>query len=444
MTVNNKLILALAGIVIVTVPLLWFKPKQMPVAADQTIAKLANVSDLNDQRSQILVISDLHLGVDDAFAETVKNRPALVNFLNDVKIAPNIKELVIAGDFFDGWFMPMDYSLPDTTAALVDKIAANNQEVVDALNAIIEAGLIKVTYVPGNHDLLFTDADYDRIFPGINQARDVQGLGTYVTGKNSEIVIEHGHRQNIFCAPDALSNQAIAKDSILPPGYFFTRIATSSLMQGQPKDSLNVFPDLAAPDKDDRSQFNAYLYYQAWKNILAILPVNEGLADPVIQTNIDGYQENYAIDDLLPHQDQDGFIDMNLYQGIQDRWDEIQTLNHVTTKVPVAQAILRAAESSFTDDMAKTQYFDVDAAKRIVVFGHSHVGMVRPETNLLGQKTIYANAGTWIDHNPSGSTRTFILISPENADASSETVTYYHYGNDGSVTQIGEGQTLVL
>jgi hypothetical protein len=30
-------------------------------------------------RSQIVVISDLHLGVDDQFAESAKNKPALVD-----------------------------------------------------------------------------------------------------------------------------------------------------------------------------------------------------------------------------------------------------------------------------------------------------------------------------------------------------------------------------
>jgi UDP-2,3-diacylglucosamine pyrophosphatase LpxH/methionine-rich copper-binding protein CopC len=406
---------------------------------------LTGIADLNNERSQIVLISDLHLGIDDDFAETVENRPALVDFLNQIKTSPNVKELVIVGDLFDGWFLPMNYTLPDSQSEFFDAVAANNQMVVDAINAIITMGQVKVTYVPGNHDLLLTQADVARIFPGINQGRDdVQGLGTYITGANSEIVVEHGHRCNFFCAPDFISNRDITQNStsILPPGYFFTRIATSSMVEGQPKTS-NVFPEMTVPAKNDTSQFNAYLYYQGWKGLMTILPVNESLTDKVIKTNIDGYTEDYAINDVVPQQNTDGTIDVNLYKEIQDNWDKRQDINHVTVEIPTAKAITQAATSSFTDEMAKIQYFDVDASKRIVVFGHSHIGMILPETNLEGQKTIYANTGTWIDENPYAPTRTFVVITPAKPDSAIETVNYYQYSNDHTITQWGEGQAIV-
>lgn len=110
--------------------------------------------------------------MDDVFAETQKNKAALVNFLTQIKNSPNVAELVIAGDLLDGWFVPMDYVLPDSQSTFFDSVAANNQSIMDAINAIITAGQIKVTYVPGNHDLLLTEADLQRILPGINQARD--------------------------------------------------------------------------------------------------------------------------------------------------------------------------------------------------------------------------------------------------------------------------------
>ncbi|PRR82641.1 Ig-like domain-containing protein [Clostridium vincentii] len=70
-------------------------------AANYT-SSLSGVADLNNTRTQTVVISDLHLGVDDAFAETKANRQALVDFLNQIENSPNVKELVIAGDMFDG------------------------------------------------------------------------------------------------------------------------------------------------------------------------------------------------------------------------------------------------------------------------------------------------------------------------------------------------------
>jgi UDP-2,3-diacylglucosamine pyrophosphatase LpxH len=109
-----------------------------------------------------------------------------------------------------------------------DQIVKNNQAVFDELNALMAKG-IKLTYEPGNHDMTLEGDILDRALPGINQARDVNGLGKCVTGIRDEIVIEHGHRYDVFSAPDSVSNKEITGDapSILPPGYFYARIAAS-------------------------------------------------------------------------------------------------------------------------------------------------------------------------------------------------------------------------
>ena len=412
--------------------------------ATNYMLNLAGNTALNNTRSQIVVVSDIHLGVNDAFAETQKNRTALVNFLTQIKNSPNVAELVIAGDLLDGWFIPMDYLLPDSQSTFFDSVAANNQSIIDAINTIIAAGQIKVTYIPGNHDLLLTEADLQRILPGINQARDdVQGLGAYITGRNSEIVIEHGHRYNFFCAPDQISNRDITNNnsSILPPGYFFTRIATSSVIEGHPS-STNTFPDVTA-DKNNASQFGYYLYYETWKGILTTLPVTESFSDKAIKTNIDGYAQDIAINDLLPQQNtKDGLIDVNLYKGVQDTWDKRQTLNGVKVKIPVDIAITQASAYSFTDAQAKAQYFDVDASKRIVVFGHTHGACILPFANLKEQKTIYANSGTWIDNAQGYPTMTFVVITPPQSGSAIEIVNLYKYSLDDTITQWGDGQAI--
>lgn len=404
-----------------------------------------NIEALNNTRSQIVVISDVHLGIDDSFTETKENRAALVDFLGEVKNSPNVKELVIAGDLLDGWFLPMDYQLPDSQETFFDAIALNNKSVIDALNAIIKEGKIKVTYVPGNHDLLLTQADIDRIFPGMKQARDnVQGLGLYVTGDNSQIVIEHGHRYNFFCAPDQFSNREITNNttSILPPGYFFTRMATSSVVEGHPA-SRNSVPDVTV-NKNDPSQYEVFLYFKTWQQIILDLPVSEQLTDKIIKTNIDGYTEDYALTDIIPYQNPtDGKLDMTLYKGIQDTWEERQELNGVKTLISTEDAITKVADSGFTDIQAKNQFFDVDASKRIVVFGHTHVARLLTFSNLEGNKAIYANSGTWIDHEPGNPTMTFVVITPTKEDSAVQLVNLYQYDSSKTITQWKQGQAIV-
>jgi len=62
-----------------------------------------------DSRNKIVVISDLHLGIEDRYSETVENLPYLNSFLQRLQATTDVRELVIAGDFLDEWFLPVYY-----------------------------------------------------------------------------------------------------------------------------------------------------------------------------------------------------------------------------------------------------------------------------------------------------------------------------------------------
>lgn len=396
------------------------------------------------KRTKTVVISDIHLGIDSKFAENNENLDNLVEFLGKVRISTDIKELVIAGDLLDQWFIPMDYKTPLDGSALIDAIAANNKPFVNAINALIKDGIVKVTYTPGNHDLTATEADLERVFPGINQVRgSVQGLGEYVTGEENQIVIEHGHKYNFFCAPDPLSNKNITKDypSVMPVGYFFTRIATSSIVQGKPK-SENSFPELKI-DKNDPEQLLLYYYYLTWKGILTTLPVKEKFSDKAIITNIDGLNDTYAMKDVIPQVNPStGKLEVNLYNGSFNQWDKRQEINGVKVKIPAADAILGANDDRLTDLQSKVQYFDVDASKRIVIFGHTHKVQIIPFENLKGQKTIYANSGTWIDHSLKYPNSTFAVVAEPEAGSPVTIVNVFQYSGNGSYVEWEKPQAI--
>jgi UDP-2,3-diacylglucosamine pyrophosphatase LpxH len=377
------------------------------------------------ERNMIVVLSDIHLGMDMAYAEFNNNRGPLVDLLERIRVSPNVRELVIAGDMFDEWFIPANLNTfgGSDEASFVRRIAANNREVIDAFNRIIAEGKILVTYTPGNHDLAIDAESIEEVLPGINQARDsMQGLGKYTPAGHPEMVIEHGHRYNFFCAPDPLSNQDIAPGTILPPGYFFTRIGTLHLVQNcqTPSDSLPVItPNLSGGE----SQALAYQYWGFWKWAMSEIPIENRFDEDIIVTNVDGFTGTYSINDLVPYQTTPGgMIDMNLYRGIQDTWEQRQTLNEVPVHIPVSQALTEAALASFTDQQAVTQYFmNPDSNKRIVVFGHSHEAKLISSQNTSGQKTIYANSGTWIDHNPLPTTMNFVVVTPQGTDPATQT-----------------------
>lgn len=396
------------------------------------------ISDLNNERSLVVCISDIHLGANDSYSEITKNREALVNFLNQIRTSPNVKELIIVGDLIDEWFIPMNLETFNgkTQRDFVKSVAFNNKPVIDAFNNIINDNNVKVTYVPGNHDILIDYDDIQSIMPGVNQARDVKGLGSYTPKDIPETIIEHGHRYNFYCAPDPSNRHITQSDSILPPGYFFTRMATSSVVQGRPKRD----EDLPVVTKNElgTDQYRYFLYWNVWKGLVTDFPVHEGLDEKIINTNLDGFTDYYAINDFLPYQESENdIIKTNLFDGIIENWDERQDNNLVPVKIPIEDAVLRGALASFLDDQSNVQFFNNPVSdKRIVIFGHSHEARIITSLNEKQEKNVYVNSGTWIDKNKC--TMTFVVITPQKSNESAPSyVSLYQYSQDGEIKKLG-------
>jgi len=392
-------------------------------------------SNVSSERNMIVFISDLHLGADLAYAEINQNLKPLEHFLDQISQSPNVRGIVIAGDFLDEWFIPanIDTYNGKNQNDFVKRVAIANKGVIDAFNRIIKAGKITVTYVPGNHDLTVTEANVASILPGIIQARDKQqGLGTYAPGDIPKLAVEHGHRYNFFCAPDPYSNQTIAPGTITPPGYFFTRIAALHVAQNY-HPATYTFPVTTPNPQGDASQSLLYVYSKVWEGALKSFPLTNKLDEKIIVTNVDGFTGNFSVNDMLPFQTSaGGVLNVNLYKGIQDNWELRERNNGVAMLIPTSRAIANSAIASETDDQAINQYFTNPASsKRLVIFGHSHDPKITASLNHDGQKSIYANTGTWIDSNPNRKTMTFVVVTLQNTDVSAQTVVkLYNFENE--------------
>jgi len=399
-------------------------------------------------RDKIVVISDVHLGNDTTYSECVKHLPLLKKFLTQVRESKTIKELVIAGDLLDEWYVPSrnDTYNGGTQKDFVKKIAQSNKIVIDELNNIIQDKKIKVTYVPGNHDLLITAENANEIFPGINQARDAgkQGIGTYHPEDYPQIAIEHCHRYDFFCAPDPYSKPNAELGSIIPPGYFFTRIAVNSVTN-YPTAAERVLPrnvTLKEAYASDSEQKNNEAYYDCWNKVLTyLIPVKDNHDDKIIVTNIEKLKDKYSINDVVPFNTSDGKIDMNLFSGScnQQAWEKRLVYNNVPVMTIAKEAIPGSLKTAFLDQQAETQYFkNSNSNVRIVIFGHTHIPMVKSFTNTKNEECIYANSGTWVDEkvkagqpavNQNKRNMDFIVIGPQHNNKSMVDVELFNYHN---------------
>jgi UDP-2,3-diacylglucosamine pyrophosphatase LpxH len=190
----------------------------------------------------------------------------------------------------------------------------------------------------------------------------------------------------------------------------------------------------------NESQNSLFAYWKLWQWSINSFPIKEKLDEKIITTNVNGFKGTYSVNDLLPYQTTvGGQLDVNLFKGIQDTWDQRQVLNHVPVNIPVTQAIAKASSAEETDNQAAVQYFmNPDSDKRIVIFGHTHDAKIISSNNYNEQKSIYANSGTWIDHNQNLTTMSFIVVTPQNTNKSSQTyVKLYNYENE-VITKMAE------
>lgn len=384
-------------------------------------------------RDKIVVISDLHLGIEDEYTETLKNRPLLIEFLQRLQKTSDVRELVIAGDFLDTWYLPVYYPQYTDENKFYRDVIANNQAVIDEFNNVIASG-IKVVYVPGNHDMTLEADVLQEAMPNIIQARDAKGLGTYYTGDRNEIVIEHGHRYDAFSAPDTFTNKELCgnDDTILPAGYIYARYGATWMLENCPKVEKNLPEITIKPDQSDVDQYSAYVYYEILKDISTHITPNEGLDEKIFDIRVAGFNDKYSYLDFYPIQQEDGTISAPvLFKNIQRTWGDRQNQNNVKVKSTFIEAALGALDYTYFFDQAKKQYLEnPDENVDVVIFGHTHM----PSYKTVGEGKRYLNAGTWVDHNNvfDKASCTFAVVSTGETNTSG----LYSYSTSGAVSDI--------
>lgn len=389
------------------------------------------------KKNKIIVVSDLHFGVDDKFAETVHNRRQFINFLQQLAKTADVRELVIAGDFLDEWFLPMNYEPITDLNRFFLAVAENNKGVLDGLQHLMKSG-VKVTYVIGNHDMNLKKGLLSTLLPGITEKHDAKGLGRHITGDRQEIIIEHGHRYDPYSAPDRVSNRELLgnDDTIYPPGYFYARRGTSWVVENRPKNEAN-YPSLTKmPAKENTDQMGAYFYSKMLEALFKKLTANEGFTEKAFVLKTGGFNGRYSLEDMYPVLQADGTISAPvLFRNFQRSWEKRQAQNDNWVKIPFLKAAAESVKPEYFYECAKIQYLENPKQKfDVVVFGHTHI----PDFQKEGSK-VYVNSGTWVDHNVDHPlSMTFVSIETGERDK----VALYRYIGDGTAEDVSQKLTI--
>jgi UDP-2,3-diacylglucosamine pyrophosphatase LpxH len=388
----------------------------------RTTARPLGVGNDTTRRNSIVCISDIHMG--DQRAATVgygwfrKNSTALESLLDLVVTSPQVKQLVILGDLFDGWVIPYRISPFDSGAGIYNirdyfNSIANapvNNNIINKLRAIASGGTIQLVYIPGNHDMLLTEEILREIIPGITWQGDSPGLGHY--SLVNEIVMEHGHRYDFFNCPQPLVNPG----HILPPGYFVSRLDAEGVME-HPGLMLKEAGE-GAGQVEFLTAWTAAIEYLKYKYSLTVAADSAN----ILMGGVDGYEAPFSFN---------GARDMYA-ANIETVWPSTETTNAMPVTMPVVMAIL---DGSIDLSLAAAyEYMQPLAPKRykVVAFGHTHNPMLKvypPGKNYTG---IYANTGSWVNAELSTkAVRTFLVIKPgEWTGSDLDVVSLFQYNLD--------------
>ncbi len=311
------------------------------------------------------------------------------------------QQVIVVGDLFDEWvcpsqFQPTDpaHPMPPAYQQFMNIAAASqNAAVVQALRDLASNG--RLTYVPGNHDMLSTAGIMSTIFPGIRYKGNDHGFGVY---SEDGIWAEHGHAYGLFNAPSPVVGRGGLGETILPMGFFITRITSDhALNTGTQLSIFDVLTDwikqirAGAPDVEDRA---------------AIVDAHHkvhGVVDSIITKLFHDLVKHHTVDQagavmagfegvpgVVPWADVE-----KQYADIWSSWNKV----HGDDVNPLEAAF---CDANVLDHAVSSIAFNHGEA-RVIILGHSHKREMQYHSSSSdlpgpydpGPDYIYANCGAW-------------------------------------------------
>jgi len=324
-------------------------------------------------KNKIIVLSDIHIGDNSptCWYQKSVHEPYLLAILDWVVAnAANVSELVLAGDVVDTWTYPFNVQPPGfaTIASKNPNVFGLQGGLAKALDALGGA----VTYIPGNHDMMVTEADVASVkSPGGHHLRFAGK--NYNPGGDSRILVMHGNDFTMFNAPDLTTKWAP-----LPVGHFVTR-TIATYWQSHLPTGKNV------SDLKDQGYPNGIDSLSIIQNVLKNLSVSVSAA------LIDGIAGKEDVSESLPIILANGSTTTltevkAVYNQLFSRW-VAENGGGEDGLLVATKAALADYDASYMGWFAQRQAFSSNA--QVVVMGHTHA----PISGLTGSLVSYINSG---------------------------------------------------
>ena len=326
-------------------------------------------------RNRIYVVSDIHIGDDSPTCWYQKryHEPYLLRILDEV-IAnrDEVRELVLLGDVVDFW----TYA-PDVRPPTFEAIAAANPNVFGPRGKLVEVLRAlegRVTVLQGNHDLGFTQQDWNAI-------RTPEGVAPRLVGDlylplgqaNPRLVLAHGHLYTMFNAPDPTTPFAP-----LPVGHYVTR-SVAHKVRNQIAGTAQTAADLAGQGAPNGMDIRG-----AFVSIAQDAPALASTSPDVVTLMLDMVRDTCGMKDdtviILPGGRESSLREAKVrYHDLWDRWKRAGGGGYAGGTLAL-KALQADAQAKYLGWFA--QKLAIERGAELVVMGHttsrSRVSSTRP------------------------------------------------------------------
>lgn len=366
-------------------------------------------------------VSDIHVGdkraLDNGYCWHDEMRQPFINFLKYMKKNGNYwDDLIVVGDLVDEWICPADMKpMADdsnntlSSSEFFGKIVHDNQELFDEFASLSKTHHLH--YISGNHDMQVEEEDFKKYLPGVFELHyDSKGLGSMLI--DDIIWVEHGHRYDVYNAP-FLDRNFSNGTSMIPPGYFVSRLITNDKGDGPIIAGIPGHPHMDGCPQQLQTRGGNFISFFTLGFLVAVNVgsikgyglFSEDKPHEILCDGQDGLKQFYTWDwsggDIYWTEFNNREKAQTLYRdpSDDDEWEK-RCKRNGSPFISFSSSVLGGNFYSFFDELSVTAMNEHNA--RICVFGHSHSPVLHDDYNLgniVGglQKCLYANTGGWVD-----------------------------------------------
>lgn len=346
-------------------------------------------------RQMLIFVSDLHL-TGELKGPAVSRAATFDRFWTRIDVARGERpaRLCFVGDLFDiirsrSWLdtelRPYHEPSPEVLAhveTIVAAIIERESEFLGLVRKAVEAGLLEIDYLLGNHDRLVSHSPKARrmIWKALTgEDRDVE-FPSQIIYPEHRVLARHGHTAD-FVNYNADGSAAIG-DAIAP-----------ELIMRFPRDVRKRL-DAALPELDDLDDVRPIFAVPAWVRHYAVArkgvmgPVNDVWAD-----NVENFLQIPFANEWMKDHRKEGGKKLRLLLQLSTGKILKKTKDHRLAQL--YRFFQTFFDGRFARSSADILLEPEHAGLRFVVSGHSHYPSMTPLGDIDGEPTCYFNTGTW-------------------------------------------------